>query len=206
MQLQRQTGVTYKTAWRMLKQIREVMGNDCGKEMFEAIVEIDETYVGGKPRPGDKKEHKRGRGSNKTPVVGLKERTSSKVVAQVAMPNKEGKKLSGKQLLSIIDRVVKDDSLIISDEFRSYGILDKKDSNYFHFTVNHSLGEYSNKRGVHTNGIESFWALVKRGIYGSYHHVSVKYLQSYINEFSFRQNNKDNPMIFEKLLERCITS
>jgi len=134
-QLQRDTGVTYKTAWRILRQIRLAMGNDKNSELFEAIVEIDETYVGGKPRKGDGKEHKRGRGSKKTPVIGLKERNSQRVVAQVAMPDKTGKKLSGKQLLSIIDRVVKDKSLIISDEFRSYGIRD--DAISYKFNIMH---------------------------------------------------------------------
>ncbi len=185
------------------------MGNDKSTQLFEAIVEVDETYVGGKPRLGDSQEHKRSRGTRKTPVVGIKERTSSKVVAKVAMPNKQGKKLSGKQLLELLDKVVKTKSVVVTDDFKSYGILDRKVnrenmSEYYHFVVNHSLKEFSKGNGIHTNGIESFWALLKRGVYGTYHHVSVKYLQNYVNEFCFRQNNKDNPIIFEELIGRCV--
>ncbi|MDR1219040.1 MAG: IS1595 family transposase [Treponema sp.] len=108
-QLQREVGITYKTAWRMLKQIRGAMGNRDMKETFDVFVEIDETYVGGKPRkenkrldeggsviPSDKPKNKRGRGTKETPVVGVKERNSKQVYAQVMLPNEEGKKLSGK--------------------------------------------------------------------------------------------------------------
>lgn len=209
LQLQREIDVTYKTAWRMLKQIRSAMGNTENEKIFTAIVEIDETYVGGKPRKQAKEKsdkddkNKRGRGTSKTPVIGLKERNSNKVYAKVALPNKAGKKLTGKQLLKIIEQVCKDKTTVISDEFRSYGILDKKDSNFFHLVVNHSLGEYS-RNGIHTNGIESFWALLKRGIYGMYHQVSEKYLQFYVNEFCFRLNNRKNENSFDTLLGCCV--
>ena len=203
-QLQREIGVTYKTAWRMLKQIRLAMGNG-DTAMFEAIVEIDETYVGGKPRKAnrreDDKKNKRGRGTKKTPVVGIVDRTTKQVFARVALPNKAGKKLTGKQLLSIIDLACSSDATVISDEFKSYGILDKADSTRIHLRVNHAVGYSVN--GVNTNSIESFWATLKRGVYGIYHHVSVKYLQNYVNEFSFRYNNR-NTDIFNVLMARTI--
>ena len=212
LQLQRDTGVTYKTAWRILNKIRTAMGNESNSQVFEAIVEIDETYVGGKPRKGNKKngqpqekKSKRGRGTNKTPVVGIKERNTRKVYAVVAMPNKEGKSLSGKQLLGILETVCKADTMVITDDFRSYGILDRKTKNNFiHLSVKHSSGEYSAGNGVHTNGIESFWALLKRGIFGMYHHISLKHMQKYIDEFCFRMNHKDYNFSFDELLERCI--
>jgi transposase-like protein len=216
-QLQRELGVTYKTAWRMLKQIRMAMGNKDMKQAFDVFVEIDETYIGGKPRkkntkldengnaiPSEKLKSKRGRGTNKTPVVGIKERSSKKVYAQVMLPDGEGKKLTGKQLLSVLDAVCKKRTTVATDDFSGYNILDKKtENNYIHISVNHSLGQYVNG-GIHTNGMENFWSLVKREYIGTHHHYSVKYMPYYIDEMSFRQNNRKNPIIFETLLGQTV--
>lgn len=201
LQLKRETGVTYKTAWRMLKQIRKAMGNTQNKDLFEAIVEVDETYVGGKPRKefDNTKHNKRGRGTKKTPVVGLIDRAKKKVYARVALPNKHGKKLTGMQLLSILNEVCKQDATIITDEFTGYNILKK--TAYIRLMVDHSI-EYANGM-IHTNNIESFWATLKRGVYGIYHHISVKYLQDYVNEFCFRYNNRNNNM-FDMILKQSI--
>lgn len=202
-QLMREINVTYKTAWRMLKQIRLAMGNKETSEMFQTIIEIDETYVGGKPRHSndkdDKPDNKRGRGTKKTPIVGLKERSTKKIHAEVMLPDKDNKKLSGKQILSIIDRICMTESTIITDEFGGYKSLKKR--NYTHLIIDHQKA-YVNGH-IYTNGIESFWALLKRGIYGIYHHVSVKYLQSYIDEFVFRSNNKDINM-FDLVLKQSV--
>jgi hypothetical protein len=131
MQLQWQIGGQYRTSWRMLKQIRTAMGNEAFQEMFEAIVEIDETYIGGKPRKekrngededNEKKSPKRGRGTNKTPVVGVKERSSGKVHAVVALPDENNHKRTGKQLLGIVQSVCKPHTTIVSDEFSGYNI------------------------------------------------------------------------------------
>jgi transposase-like protein len=126
-QLQREIGVTYKTAWRMLKQIRMAMGNLENKEFLGLIAEIDETYVGGKPRKKNKKKddddtpkNKPGRGTKKEAVVGVVDRENKKVFAQVMTKNKDGKKLTGKQLLDVLNQVIKQDSIIISDEFKGY--------------------------------------------------------------------------------------
>lgn len=138
-QLMREVQVTYKTAWRMLKQIREAMGNDSTKKQFEAIVEIDETYVGGKPRKSNYKDkdnddhNKRGRGTKKTPVIGVVERNSKKVHAKVAKVNSKGQKLSGNQLLSVLDEICKKDAIVIIDEFKGYNKLKKTD--YIHLKV-----------------------------------------------------------------------
>ena len=206
MQLKREIGVTYKTAWRMLRQIRSAMGNADMSKTFEAIVEIDETYIGGKPRKGNNKDKEesednnddddkkpknpRGRGTRKTPVIGVKERITNKVYAKVAMPDGKGRKLSGRQLLSVLETVCKDNTVIMTDDFKGYDILNRPNGNNFiRLSVNHSGGEYSRLNFIHTNGIESFWALLKRGVFGIYHHISVKYMQNYINEFCFRLNN-----------------
>ncbi len=125
-QLMREIGVTYKTAWRMLKRIRLAMGNAENQEFIDTVIEIDETYIGGKPRKGkddDDDKPKRGRGTKKTPVVGVIDRENKKVHAKVAKPNKEGKKLTGKQLLEIINQVAKNPLTIMTDEFKGYNIL-----------------------------------------------------------------------------------
>jgi transposase-like protein len=204
-QLQREIGVTYKTAWRMLRLIRSAMGNKNMRQTFDVFVEIDETYIGGKPRKINHAPLKRGRGTRKTPVIGVIERDSKQVFAKVALANKAGQKLSGKQLIAVLDEVCKSGTTVVSDDFSGYRILDKATkNNYFHLTVNHSAGEYSAGNGVHTNSIESFWALVKREYIGTHHHYSVKYMQNYIDEMSFRQNNRANPEIFDTLLKQAV--
>jgi transposase-like protein len=211
-QLMREIGVTYKTAWRMLNLIRLAMGNAENQEFIDTVIEIDECYIGGKPRkenkPDDKDDqNKRGRGTKKTPVVGVVDRENKKVHVKVAKPNKEGQKLTGKQLLSIINEVVKKPLTIMTDEFKGYNILGK--TKHIHLRINHK--EAFANGGVHTNNIESFWATLKRGIIGIYHHVSVKYLQSYVNEFCFRFNhrthkNLTNPAMFDLVLKQGIFS
>ena len=216
LQLQREIGTTYKTAWRILKQIRTAMGNENLEKSFELIVEVDETYVGGKPRkqnnnlqfttPKPKETSTTGRGTKKTPVIGVKERGTGRVYARVALPNEEGKKLTGKQLLSVISAVTKPDTVVMTDDFKGYNIINHKSTNpenFTHISVCHSLGEFSSGKGLHTNGIEGFWAIIKRSIIGSYHHISTKYLQSYVNECCFRQNNRFVDS-FDKLLMQSV--
>ena len=215
LQLQREIGVTYKTAWRMLQQIRMAMGNADQKEFFDTIVEIDETYVGGKPRKDNDHSNdddnqdkpkgtgaKRGRGTSKTPVVGVIDRNNKKVYAKIAMPNKDGKKLTAKQLMDILNTVSKQDNnnTVITDEFRSYDPLAR--NNFVHLRIDHTKA-FSQGDGVHTNNIESFWATLKRGIYGIYHHVSVGYMQRYVDEFCFRYNNRKENM-FDMVLRQSI--
>ena len=215
-QLQRELGVTYKTAWRILRLIREAMGNTDLSKTFECFVEIDETYIGGRPRRQNAQfdangnlipqlQAKRGRGTDKTPVIGVKERGTNRVYAQVALPNEQGQKLTGKQLLKVIEKVCKDGTTVISDDFSGYGILDRKNVKQFvHLTVNHSLGQFSAGNGVHTNNIENFWSLLKRQWVGTHHHYSIKYMQGYIDEMCFRQNNRKNAGKFDTVLAQCI--
>ncbi len=206
LQLQRDLNIgSYKTAWRMLRLIRETMGNVKHGKTFEAIVEIDETYIGGKPRKSNRKDdrdkhNKRGRGTKKSPIIGIVDREKKKVYAKVSLPNKEGKKLSGNQILGILNQVCKKKSTIITDEFSGYNILRKTE--YIHLVIDHTKGFVDDF--VHTNNVESFWAILKRGVYGIYHHVSVKYLQAYVNEFCFRFNNKDNEDMFDLMLSQAV--
>jgi transposase-like protein len=201
-QLKREIDVTYKTAWRMLKLIRESMKDNLAKDLFSSIIEMDETYVGGKPRK-EKSEikNKRGRGTKKTPVIGMIDRNSKKVKAQVAEKNKDGKKLSGKQLMKIIEDNLLPNSTIITDEFSGYNRLNRSNK-YSHHVIDHSKDYCIGN--IHTNNIESFWATLKRGIYGIYHHISVKYMDKYLNEFTFRYNNRDRKDIFDLLVKQTI--
>ena len=209
LQLQREIGVTYKTAWRMLQQIRLAMGNAENQEFFDTIVEIDETYVGGKPRKDNKRDdnddnptpNKRGRGTNKTPVVGVIDRNNKQVYAKIALPNKDGKRLTANQLMDVLKAVSKQENnnTIMTDEFKGYNPLER--NNFVHLRIDHTKAFSDN--GVHTNNIESFWATLKRGIYGIYHHISVDYMQAYVDEFCFRYNNRKNDM-FTLVLKQSI--
>ncbi|MCL2312337.1 MAG: IS1595 family transposase [Firmicutes bacterium] len=209
LQLQRELGMkSYKAAYRMKKLIRNTMGKEDMKEVFEAIVEIDEAYIGGKPRKKNKHDepetnenfNKRGRGTAKVPVIGVLERNTGRVHAVVANKNKDGKQLTGKQLFRVLNKVCKDNTTVMTDQYSGYNILDKPNSkNFIRLKIDHNVF-YSMGNGIHTNGIESFWALVKRGIHGIFHHISVTHLQSYINEFCFRLNNRDNDIAFGKLV------
>ena len=207
MQLQREIGVTYKTAWRMLHQIRLAMGNADNPEFINAIVEIDETYIGGKPSKRDDDDDKpappskRGRGTDKTPVIGVVGREEKQVYAKVAIPNAKGQKLTAGQLMEVLRTVAKSDdcNVIITDEFRGYDPLAA--NNYVHLRIDHSKG-YSDG-DIHTNTMESFWATLKRGVYGTYHHISTKHMQKYVNEFCFRYNNRKVNM-FDLVMKQSI--
>jgi len=213
LQLQREIGVTYKTAWRMLHQIRKAMGNAETKEFFDTIVEIDETYVGGKPKKSNKRNsedddkdkkppaNKRGRGTKKTPVVGVVDRKNKKVFAKIALPNKEGKRLTARQLIDILKVVSKQENnnTVMTDEFKGYDPLTR--NKFYHLRVDHQKAFSEGE--VHTNNIESFWAILKRAVYGIYHHISVDYMQRYVNEFCFRYNNREADM-FNMVLRQSV--
>ncbi len=209
LQLQREIGVTYKTAWRMLHQIRAAMGNAEQTEFINTMIEMDETYVGGKPRK--KNDHHddndsggvRGRGTSKMPVIGALDRKNKKVYAKVSMPDKEGRKVTFNHIMDVLSNVAKPlgTNVVVTDEFNAYSPL--KRNKYFHLKVDHRQA-FSNCDGVHTNTIESFWATLKRGVYGIYHHVSVKHMQAYVDEFCFRYNNRGLNMFDMVLLQAKI--
>jgi len=186
-QIQRETGVTYKTAWRMFRQIRTLLSEDV--QLEGEAVEIDETGVG----PTTKRLGKAPK--PKKTVFGMVER-KGRVKAVVADNRKK------ETLMPIIKEYVLPKSVIFSDEYPSYDDLGRHRNEYDHRRINHSAGVYV-MGDVHTNTIEGFWSLVKRGIGGVYHQVSHKYLQSYLNEYSFRYNRRDQGnLIFTSLLKR----
>lgn len=178
LELSKKISVTQKTAWYMLQRIREACDGD--RFQLTNVVEVDETYLGGKERNKHRKNKRNaGRGPvGKQAVLGMRER-GGKVKA---MPVDKTDSLTLKRA---IRRHVEPFSTVYTDDHRSYLGLDK--DWFIHESVKHSAGEYVN-RMVHTNGIESVWALLKRGYTGTYHHFSMKHLQRYLNEFAFRLN------------------
>ena len=181
-QLSKDIGVTQKTAWNMLHRIRECFGDVNGTKL-DGVVQIDETFVGGKNknRHWDKKvKNSQGRSfKDKTPVFGMLQK-KGKVVAKVVKDTKAG------TLRKEINKTIRAGSTVFSDEW-NYGNLNRK---YNHSFVDHKRKQYVSGE-VTTNGIESFWATLKRGIIGIYHHVSRKYLQRYVDEFVFRYNTRN---------------
>ncbi len=189
-QLQRETGVTYKTAWRMFKQIRSMLAENILLE--GSSVEVDDAYFGGKRRG------KRGRGAQgKTIAIGAVQR-QGKVVTKVV------KSLRKFTVTAFVVETVKPQSILCTDEFMSYDGMEKL--GYDHRRIEHSTQIYV-KGDIHTNNIEGFWSLVKRGIDGVYHKVGKEYLQNYLNEYAFRYNRrKDEEPMFWAFLNRMVAT
>lgn len=229
-QLERNLGIHYETAWSISHKIRELMMMENKEIELSGVLEMDETYVGGKPRKfssgntkgipakivipelderiRDLKEDgitfkrkkgnsaksdlnpKRGRGTEKTAVSGIAERNGD-VIAEVM------KYTTYPELKKLVNKYVdKDSSVLITDEYTGY--------NKFHKIIEHIKIDHQmmySYRGVNTNSIESFWAIVKRGIIGQYHQISIKYLPNYIAEFVFKYNNRKVDDMFKTLVK-----
>ena len=226
LQLQRNLGISYQTAWSMYHKIREFMTD--GEIKLKGIIEADETYIGGKPRKyqsakfpnhsefsheyldgkldkiGEKhtfqnpntykkkgliEDAPRGRGTTKTPVVGMVQRNGN-VVAEVML------KTDFKHIKQMAEQYINmPDSVLLTDDYSAYN---RFDAIIEHIKIDHSK-MYSYK-GLNTNSIESFWAIIKRGIMGQYHQVSDKYLPNYVDEFCFKYNNRKFDDMFETLM------
>ena len=174
-------GITQKTAWFLAHRIRKAF-EDQQEAKFVSPVEVDETYMGGKYSNIHKSRKPRMVGAgpqDKTPVVGIKERGSRKVKAKVT------ERVSGVLLRGMVQESVEEGSTVYTDQNAGYKGLAKK--NYKHEAVNHSVGEYIRGK-AHTNGVESFWSMLKRGHAGVYHKMSKKHLQTYIDEYVGRHN------------------
>jgi len=181
MQLMRETGVTYKTAWRMFHQIRKLLCEDITD--MSGDVEADETYIGGTRRGQAYKG-----GARKIPVGGVVERGGR--VSAYVLPHR-----GTDELIDPIRERVLPAATIFTDELHQYNQLRRIGLGYTHKRIKHSAHVYVDG-DVHTQTIEGFWSLVKRGISGVYHNVSRRHLQQYLNEYSFRYNHRkdDAPM------------
>jgi transposase-like protein len=200
-QLERELGVTYKTAWRMFNKIRNELMAEDDTEPLSGHVEADETFVGGKPRESYRREVAR-KGWNmqtaywdrKAVVFGAVER-GGRIRAEV-IPNSRGKTVQAK-----VREYVLPASMIYTDDYKGYR---KLDGTYTHRRINHSARIYVDG-DVHTQTIEGFFGLFKNGVRGAYHSVSQKWLQGYVNEYVWRYNHRDDgePM-FKTLLVRAV--
>ncbi len=187
-ELQRQLGVTYKTAWRMGHEIRKYMGQVDGDSGLSGHVEVDETFIGGKIDVMAGQSHF----DNKTVVMGMVER-GGKVMTKVVANTQKA------TLLPVIEENVAKGSVVSSDEFRAYKNLSKM--GYKHGSCNHNIRQYVN--GIHhTNTLEGFWSHLKNSIKGTHVHVSKKHLTKYLKEFEYRYNMRSMPtLMFDRLLK-----
>jgi transposase len=185
-ELQRQLGVTYKTAWRIGHELRKYMGFVDGDAQLggpgRPIVEADKAFIGGKDKIGE---------DDKAIVLGMVERKGD-IVTRV-VPDKRGR-----TILRVMHRWVREGARVTTDDGRSF--VDLKSWGFHHEIINHARGEYV-RGDAHTNTIESFWAILKRGIAGTHIWVSPKHLPKYLSEFEFRYNlRKQLHLMFDLLL------
>jgi transposase-like protein len=206
LQLKRTLGVAYKTAWYLCHRIREAVKDVGHESLLSGIVECDEAFIGGNPKnmhANRKAKLERVPGSmrfdHKTAVLGALERNGD-----VRLEVCREKQITRKVLHEFIKAKLADETeMIVTDDFNQYSGI--ADNNTKHETVSHTQKEWV--RGiVHTNGLEGVWSLFKRSIVGSYHQVSVKHLDRYLDEFEFRFNNRENSFLFRDTLLRLLNS
>jgi transposase-like protein len=185
-QLKRTLAVSYKTAWYLCHRIRDAMGDD-PQALLNGIVEVDETYIGGKRRNVGS-----GYKGNKAVVVGAVQRDGEVRLKVVPRRNRA-------EIEKFIVQYAAPDAMIFTDDYQAYDHL----ASERHREVNHSAEEWA-RGDVHTNTVEGVWSLFKRSVVGSYHKVSIKHLPAYLDEMEFRFNGRDNPFLFRDTLLRMV--
>jgi len=203
-QLARDLDLPYKTAWSLALRIRQAMLTDPAQNrLFHGIVEMDETYVGGKPRKGNigsggqngGNKRKRGRGTDKMPVVGIVERNGRAIAKKVAKDGLSSRCLSD----FFVKHVDAPSSIVMTDEYKGYrGLKAITD----HYAINHKTAYVIGD--THINTIEGFWASIKRSWYGQHHHFSDKWANHYISEVTFKYNNRSNDNTFGYLMRHMV--
>jgi transposase-like protein len=193
-QIQRTVGMSYKTAWYLCHRIRHAMAQ-ADKPMLDGQVEMDVTYVGGKNR-GQGKE---ARWENKNVVVGIRKRNGDLRFFH----SKDAK--SGTLAKFIRENISEDVEVMFTDDAPANPVAMRKAGVKNHKTINHSAGSYVNG-DIHTNTVESAFSLLKRGIMGTWHKISAKHLQAYLNEMSFRFDRRNNPNLFVDTLQHMVTA
>lgn len=205
MQIMRTLGCSYKTAWYAAMRLRCAMIDDCNYSL-QNIVEMDEAYVGGKPRKGNKRmdneanlskiTNKRGRGTLKTPVVGIVERKGNVVLKVI-------EKLTSRNLLAMLkDNVDTKNAIVVTDEFKSYKAFDKEVE---HLVIDHKKA--FSKGVINTNTIEGFWSIVKNSIKGQYIVLSKKYLPMYLVQAQYIFNSRNHEgNLFEYFMKGAVNS
>ena len=185
MKLHRDIGVSQRAAWFMLHRIREAWGEDDGEEPFDGPVEVDETYIGGKRKNMSNAKRKElagtGRGAvGKMAVVGMKDRDTNQVRAEVVTET------DAETLQDFVEENTEEDATVYTDEAAAYKGIERE-----HEAVKHSVSEYVRSR-AHTNGIESFWSMLKRAHGGTFHKISPMHLDRYVREFAGKHNIRDS--------------
>jgi len=191
-QLKRMLGVSYKTSWFLCHRIREAMTSELAAQL-RGIIEADETFIGGMKR----NPHGRTPGPKAT-VLGAVERGGN---VRLRMSDHGGKVRKRDVDAFLALAIAPDAEAIYTDSAQVYDELADADTR--HESVNHGIGQWV-QADVHTNTIESVWSLFKRSVVGSYHHLSAKHLQSYLDEFAFRYDNRENAYLFRDTLLRLI--
>ena len=192
LQMQRDLGVNYRTAWHLNHRIREAMQSEQG--LFGGTVEVDATFHGGRYDPRRKRV-----AYDKQAVAGVLQRKNESGPSQVKAVPVE------REIAKVMTGLIRDnvavDAEVMTDDHRAYLMLGA--NGWKHEIVSHSAEEWV-RGNVHTQGIESFWSLFKRGVIGSFHQVSVKHLHRYLNEFTFRFNNREAENIFAMIVLRLV--
>jgi transposase-like protein len=189
-QLKRSLSISYKTAWYLCHRIRKAIEDAKVKPQLTGTVEVDETYVGGK--------YDRRRKRNpyeKQAVIGLLQRDGTFEAKTISTASK-------KVLTGVIKGRIESNATVMTDELRAYKSVNKT---HKHETVNHGKEEWA-RGNVHTNGIESAWSLFKRSIVGSYHQISKKHMDAYLDEFEWRFNGRENPYLFRDTLIKLLSA
>ena len=183
--LHRDLGITQKSAWHLAHRVRETWvkkGGETGRGGMAGPVELDETYIDGKRKnmPAAKRRSLKGRGTvGKTPVAGMKDRATNPVSAR-SVENTDKPTLQ-----AMIGSAAAPGAMVYTDEAKAY-----EEMPFEHEAVNHSLGEYVRGQ-AHTNGMENFWSMLKRGYHGTYHHMSPKHLDRFVSEFAGQHNDRE---------------